>query len=838
MRKVISLTLVLLLNFVLVSEVQAARKKQKETKALVSAVVNVNNQTTEVVVYSPSIVRVMKYAGSVRPEKKSYSVTMEPQPTDTKKSETDMAMKLETGAVNVSVNKQNGTVAFTTPAGTTLLCEAAPPTLNAQTAPMEPSVQQGFALQKDEVIVGLGQRQDPDLSQRGKHVVLWNGNANITIPYIASELGYGLYWDNAGRTWFDDTKQGVTTFSSEMGAMVDYYFFYDDGKGLDGVIAAIRQLTGQATMLPLWATGHWQSRERYKSPDELVEVLDTYREQQIPLDGIVQDWQYWGCDSNWNSMRFQNPRYLNKLDDAEQMRFLPVSERGKVKASDYVRIKSPEEMIKYVHDHNARLMISIWANFGPWTDQYKELDKMGALLPFETWPMKQGVHPYDPYNPEACSLYWRYLKHLYDMGIDAWWTDSSEPDHFPKEGDDFYKTYGGEWRAVKNAFPLVHNEGIWQHQREVEKANAKKNKKYESRRFLQMTRCGSFGMQRAGTFSWSGDVVSNWQVMKRQIPSALNYTICGIPYWNNDIGGFFGGDYGNNWRNPSMAELQVRWMQWGVFQSLMRNHCSSPVENEIYKWGKKGEWQYDCQVEAVRLRYRLMPYIYSMVGDVVQHSGTTMRLLLMDFVGDRRAITRNDEYMFGRALLVKPVTDPMYTWKESKKVGHQTYPDVKKAVGGVSVYLPETAGGWWDFFTNRHHDGGQEMMRPTPISDMPVFVRAGSIVPFGPDVQYAGEKAWDNLEIRVYPGANGTFCLYEDDGKTYDYEQGQFTVIPFTWDETTRTLTIGERKGGYKGMLKERQFNIVLVGDNTPSGQLPAEGKSVDYNGKQLEIKL
>lgn len=611
--------------------------------------------------------------------------------------------------------------------------------------------------------------------------------------------------------------------------MSDYYFIYKDGTQ-DGVIAGIRDLTGQATMLPLWTMGYWQCRERYKSPDELCEVLDKHRELGVPLDGIVQDWQYWGCDSNWNAMKFMNPRYINKMGDEAWMKYLPNGEDPNAKYPE-PRIKTPKEMVEYVHKNNAHLMISVWTSFGPWTDQYKELDAMNALLKFETWPRNAGVHPYDPFNPKARDLYWRYLKNLYDLGIDAWWTDSTEPDRFDMGEREFsLPTADGTFRSVHNAFPLLSNQGVYEHQRAVS----------DSKRLFLMTRSSYFGQQRYGSFCWSGDISSQWNVMRKQIAGGLNYSLCGIPYWNTDIGGFFGWEYNNNWKDVAMQELQVRWMQWGCFMPIMRNHCSSPMESEIYKFGEEGYWAYDAQKKFIELRYRLLPYIYSLCGEATQASGSIMRPFVMDFPRDKKAIRVDNEYMFGRNLLVMPVTDSLYTYYDKgAHKGFTSVPDVAKAVKNVEVYLPQGAK-WYNFWTNEMHSGGQTVSMPCPIDIMPVYVKAGSILPFGPAVQYTSEKKWDNLEIRVYPGADADFTLYEDEGDNYNYEKGAFSQIRFHWDDAARTLTIGERKGDYKGMLKKRNFRILVVNRQSPSGDKePTQfSRSVRYNGKAQTIKL
>lgn len=792
--------------------------------------------TTEVVVYAPNIVRVIKYADGLAamPEKKSYSVIM--QPAKEKGMWSVEGTTLKTACLTVTVDEATGEVSFADAEGKQLLGERGVAEVTPITEGVDKghySVGQSFRLDADEAIYGLGQRRSPKLNQRGEKIAIWNTNANITIPYFTSVKGYGLYWDNAGRSHFEDTPS-LTTFTSEVAQGVDYYFLYQDGTQ-DGVIASIRQLTGQATMMPLWTMGHWQCRERYKTSDELCEVIDRYRELEIPLDGIVQDWQYWGCDSNWNAMAFMNPYYINKVGDEQWAKYLPDDLRPL--AEEYVkkglepRIKSPQEMIDYAHQHHTHLMISIWASFGPWTAQYKELEAIGALYPFDTWPRNRGVKPYDPFNPKAREIYWNYLKHLYDMGIDAWWTDSTEPDQFDQPGDDEHMTHDGSWRSVKNAFPLVTNKGIYESLRQ---------QKDNTKRAFQMTRSSSFGIQHYGAFSWSGDIQSNWETFKNQIPSGLNYVLCGIPYWNTDIGGFFCWDDNNNPRSPYAQELQVRWMQWGCFMPLMRNHVSSPMVNELYRYGEPGHWAFDVQKQYIELRYRLLPYIYSNCGDVVQRSGSMMRALVMDFPHDKRAINLTDEYLFGRNLLVKPITDPLYTYRDSRKRGFTIYPEVERAAAPVDVYLPAGTD-WWDFWSNERHAGGQTIQRLAPIDIMPVYVKAGSIIPFGPAVQYSDEKPWDNLEIRVYPGTDGEFLFYEDEGDNYNYEQGAFTEIPFRWDEDHGTLIIGERRGKYRGMLKERHFRIHLVGKDSPAGDTEGEAgsfKVVHYTGKEVRVKL
>lgn len=784
----------------------------------------------EIIFYSPSIVRVIKYPSAQMPDKKSYPIIKTPEKINIVYKRNGDKIQMKTENMLVTLHSSTGKVTYQTLQGNTLLSEKE---LGTNFTPRKDvtrdafTVSQAFALQPEEAIYGLGQRQSGAMNHRNQQVHLSNGNTNICIPYFTSEKGYGVYWDNPGISQFSDTPY-ETSFSSQVGECADYYFMYEDGTQ-DGVIACIRDLTGNAPMFPLWTMGYWQCRERYKSPDELCEVLDKYRELKVPLDGIVQDWQYWGCDSNWNAMKFMNPRYINKLDDKEALRYLPNGE-DKTAKFDKPRFKTPEEMIKYVHKNNAHLMISVWASFGPWTDQFKELDKMGALLKFETWPPKSGAHPYDPFNKDARDLYWRYLSHLHNMGIDAWWTDSTEPDHLnPKDSDFDLMTADGSFRSVHNAFPLATNQGVYNNQRAVS----------NDKRVFQMTRSGYFGQQHYGALSWSGDVVSSWEVLRNQIPAGLNFTLCGIPYWNTDLGGFFGWEYNNDCTNVAYQELHVRWFQWGCFMPLMRNHCSSPMMNEIWRFGKEGDWAYDAQKRFIDLRYRLLPYIYSLTGAVTHENGTIMRPLVMDFATDRKAILLDNEYMFGKNILVCPVTQPLYTKKVEGNKGVATVANIAKASSPVQVYLPKGSK-WIDFWTNEMIEGGREISRECPISIMPLYIKAGSILPLGPKVQYTSEKKWNDLDICIYPGANGEFTLYEDEFDNYDYEKGAFTSIRFTWDDANRTLTISDRNGSYPGMLKNRRFNLTVMkpGKQNAETVMIKADKKVSYSGKKMSFKL
>ncbi len=776
--------------------------------------------------YSPAIVRVCKTPEGEKADKTSLSVIKTPESVDVKTTEKDGCVTMSSDCLTVKINPSTGGISFYDSKGERLLADKDHGTqFNPINDAGKPSynVRQAFLLDKDEVIYGLGQQQTGKVSQRNQKLYLRNQNMHICIPFVHSAKGYGLYWDNYSPTTFADNRQEMS-FDSEAGLCADYYFIY--GGNADGVIAGIRDLTGDAPMYPLWTLGFWQCRERYKSPDELCEVLDKYRELKVPLDGIIQDWQYWGCDSNWNSMNFENPRYINKIGDTEHMRFLPKDDDLK-NISANPRIKSPKEMIDYVHKNNAHIMISVWSSFGPWTKMYQRMDSINALLTFDTWPRNSGVKPYDPFNPVARDIYWEEMKkNIFDLGMDAWWLDSTEPDHFNVKDRDFdNQTYLGSFRSVHNAFPLMANKGVYEHQRQTT----------DSKRVFLLTRSSFLGQQHYASHSWSGDVVSDWTIMRKQIAAGLNYTLCGIPYWNTDLGGFFAWSYNNTVDNPAYHELHTRWYQWGVFQPIMRSHNSSPVAVEIYQFGKKGDWAYDAIEKYTHLRYKLLPYLYSTTWEVTDKAGSIMRPLVMDFAHDKEVLDMDNEYMFGHSFLVRPVTDSIYTWQDANRNGHVK--DFSK-VGTTKVYLPKGAD-WIDFWTGENHKGGQSIDREVPIDIMPVYVKAGSIVPWGPSVQYATEKNWDNLEIRVYPGQDAEFTLYEDENDNYNYEKGLRSTITFRWNDADKTLTISDREGKFPGMLKSRTFNVAVISpDNNGADLYCPKTQKVKYSGKKKTIRL
>lgn len=779
----------------------------------------IDSVTVEVTFYSPSTVRVTKLPQSMASAGDSYSVTGKPGDVDFTAKESGHTIRLKSSGLTVDIDEKSGDVSFYAP-GKGMLLKEQGMSLTPIDDCGEPAfrVNQAFLLEKNEPVYGLGNLENGNLSQRGVTRKLMPGNVEDGIPVFVSVKGYGVIWDNYSPTDFVDNGK-ETAFVSEVAAGIDYYFIY--GGDMNGVVAGIRGLTGDVPMFPLWTYGFWQSRERYKSQEEITGVVKRYREIGVPLDGIIQDWQYWGNNYLWNAMEFMSPDFTN-----------------------------PQKMISDIHGNNARMIISIWSSFGPQTKPYRELAEKGLLFNIETWPQSgishmwpprmdypSGVRVYDAYSPEARDIYWKNLSRLHDMGIDGWWMDSTEPDHFNATEEDFATpTALGSFRKVRNAYPLMTVGGVYDHQRAVD----------STKRVFILTRSGYTGQQRYGCNVWTGDVTSSWENLRKQIPAMLNFSLTGNPNVNSDLGGFFCSAYNNAGpesavRNPLFRELYVRWMQMGVFTPMMRSH-GADIKREIYYFGEDGDPVYDALANAIRLRYSLLPYIYSTSWNVTSGAGSMMKALPMDFPKDKKVWNMTDEYMFGDNLLVAPIVKAHYTpelitttdentgWDRKEKF------DVKVTDGydflvpmSTSVYLPAGTS-WWDFETGERHAGGKSIEKSADINTIPVYVRSGSILPIGPDVQYATEKPWDNLEIRVYPGADGSFTLYEDEGDNYNYEKGKYSEIKFKWDDKKRQLTIDRRKGEYPGMLKERDFRVKLIGSDSRS--------TVHYNGDAVTVKL
>lgn len=572
---------------------------------------------------------------------------------------------------------------------------------------------------------------------------------------------------------------------SQAGQEIDYYVFAGDS--MDEIISGYREATGQAPMLPKNAMGFWQSRERYKTQQELLDVVKEFRSRKIPLDIIVQDWQYWK-EGEWGSELFDPKRFPDVTG-----------------------------MLDTLHDElHTKFMISVWGKFYPGTENFKKLNENNFLYQN---PLKDTLRDfldnrytyYDAFNPGARKMYWDQMnKKLFSKGVDAWWLDASEPE-LPDYGPTpalmakyMNPTFEGPGVENLNAFPLMTNKAVYEGQRGTT----------SSKRVNILTRSAFAGQQRYATTVWSGDISGEWSTLKASIPAGLSLGLSGIPYWTTDIGGFWVRFTEGN-QNEEYRELFTRWYQFGVFCPVFRAHGSN-TEREMWYFGDEDSEIYQSQLKFNKLRYRLMPYIYSVAGMVTQENYTIMRGLVMDFQEDEKVLDIQDQYMFGPSILVNPVTE--YQAKTRQ------------------VYLPKTTG-WYDFWTGAFYTGGQTIEAATPLGSMPLYVKAGAIIPFGPDLQYATEKPADPIELRVFTGADGTFTLYEDENDNYNYEDGAFSSIRFNWDENVQSLTIDKREGSFAGMLKERTFNIVFIDQQHSASEPFKISETIVYRGEKTVIQ-
>ncbi len=580
-------------------------------------------------------------------------------------------------------------------------------------------------------------------------------------------------------------------FTSEVGQAKNYWFV--PGGSIDGAIAGYRQLTGKSEMMPKWAYGFWQSRQRYDTQDEVTGVVAKYRELKIPLDTIVLDWRYWR-DDDWGSHRF-----------------------------DATRFRDPKKMIETVHAANARFMISVWPKFYPTTDTYKELEAAGAVYKGNLeMGNKDWVGPgyastfYDPYSPQGRRIFWKQVEErLAKLGTDAWWADASEPDmHSNLSIEERIRTMGptaiGPAEQYFNSFPLMNAKAFY---------DGWTSFKPDVRPFL-LTRSGFGGLQRYSSAIWSGDIASRWFDLKAQISAGVNASMSGIPNWTHDIGGFALEDRYST-KTPKAAdldewrELNLRWFQFGAFSPLFRSHGEFPYR-EVYEISPEGSPMRQSMVWYDELRYRLMPYIYTIGADTYMKDGSIMRALAADFPQDKTARELTDEYLFGDAFLVAPVV-------EYKARSRQ-------------VYFPGT-GTWYDFSNGRTYPGGQTATVAAPAERMPLFVRAGAIVPMGPVMQYTDQDRGAPLTLAVYTGADGQFSLYEDDGASTAYKQGAFSRIPIRYDDRTGAVTLGAREGkGWNGMPTRRAIRVRWVREGKPVTDANGYDAEATYDGGALTI--
>lgn len=727
-------------------------------------------------VWTDNVVRVHYTADGKAPNKPNLAVVATAAQVAFKHAATGEAEVLTTSKLKVTVNRNTGAVSFFGVDGKPYVREDATDARTLARQGEAYSASQKFVLADDEAIYGLGQHYFGQMDNRGATVHLQQKNTDVGIPVFVSSKGYGVFWDNASVTDVE-IPAAVTgkpmQIRSEYARDVDYYFF--GGPDLDTVIAGYRKLTGAAPMMARWTWGMWQSKERYDTQAELVGVADEYRQRQIPLDAVIQDWQYW-APGQWGEQRFDPTRYPD-----------------------------PKAMLSTLHAKNVHAIISVWPRLDVGTQTSEELDKIHGLYPKaypNVYPEGQGRW-YDPFNPEARSLYWSQIsKHIGAAGFDGYWLDASEAELGGKWGEmREVRTGAGPGAEVYNSYPLLHTTSVYEGLR----------RDAPSKRPFILTRSAYAGQQRNAAVTWSGDIHGHWDTFRRQIPEGLNFVSSGIPYWNTDIGGFFGGDPDT----PEYRELFTRWYQYGAFTPMFRVHGTGKSK-ELWRFGNATMAHL---LKTDELRYRLLPYIYSVSWMVTDQGYTMMRPLAMDFRQDRAALDLSDQYMFGPALMVAPVV-----WAGSDQ---------------RTVYLPG-AGDWYDFHSGKRLHGGERVNVKAPIDTLPLFVRAGAIVPMGPVVQHAEAQTGKPLEIRIYRGANGSFELYDDAGDGFGYQQGQRSVIRFDWNEANQVLSIGAAEGSFPGMSASRIFKLVWVDERHGAGQAEAASpqKTLTYTGQAISIGI
>lgn len=827
---------------------------------------------------SDNAIRV-RFTENVTPAEPSLVFSTESKTPDFKLSESSNGVEISTRLLKVLVNREDGAITFNDSEGKTLLQEKSgsriikPSSISGEKCLI---AQQSFISPKDEYLFGTGQFQDGFLNIKGLTRRLTQVNTQISIPFIVSSKGYGLLWHNYGLTDFNpadskaelaqvndtgetitvdvttsegsrketrqnsgfagsfevakkgryailldvgqnmarkynvviDNKEVInfnnywlppttstfveleagthkvlvngeksdkpvlyyrlvtdeTTFRSPVANALDYVVFA--GKA-DEIIASYRQLSGAAPMMPIWSLGYIHCRERYKSQNEIVENLTEFRNRKLPMDLIVQDWQYWG-KYGWNAMRFDEKDYPD-----------------------------PAKMVQDIHQMNARLMVSVWSKIDEKSDLGKEFTARNFYIPNTQWV--------DFFNPAAADFYWKNFseKLLKPYQIDAWWQDATEPENDDLRGRRINNgTQAGE--TMRNIYPLFVTKTVYEGSR----------RDVPDKRVFILTRSAFPGTQRYASAVWSGDIGNDWETLRRQITAGLNLSVTGLPYWTVDAGGFFRPGNGQ-YTDSTYHERFLRWFQFGTFCPLQRVH-GYKTDTEFWRFGEKVEKE---ALKYLNLRYRMLPYIYSQAAVVTFEGGTIMRPLVMDFSSDRKALEQNYEYMFGPSILVAPVLAPgVKTW---------------------DVYLPENKAGWYNFWTGTKTVGGQTINTAAPIDQIPLFVKAGSIVPFGPEKQYTSEKVDSVTELRVYAGADAAFKLYEDDGVSYNYEQGKYSTILIQWDDRKKELVIGERKGAFEGMLKNRKFEIVLIDENTgTSVDNTIMLKKIEYLGEKVVANM
>jgi len=650
-----------------------------------------------------------------------------------------------------------------------------------------------FKSPSDEALFGLGCHPEDTLSinYKGRNQQMLIKYMTGAIPVLLSTKGYGLLWDNYAASNFYGAEANNTKFKyvSESSREVDYYFFY--GPDFDHIIDLYRTATGKAPMYPKWSFGLFQSQDRYKTQAEVLSVKDGYRQNHIPVDVIVQDWFWWSP--------------------------LPIGSH----IMNHERYPDPKAMVDELHKANLHAMISIWPLFGEGSKNYDAQKSRGFLtsIKWDNFFAHTFDTYYDAHNPKARDLYWEQARDsvVKRYGWDAWWVDQCEPDNGSLLDERRKANFSvGKGIDYFNTYALEHAKGLYKGWRSD----------ITNKRAFFLVRQAFAGSQRSATTLWSSDITCTFQSFKNQVPQGINACASGIPYWTSDIGGYLSRvdpDGIPNWSDPKNRELFTRWFQFGTFSPIFRIHGKGERALFSKNWDSQTK---EILLKFDNLRYRLLPYIYSLAGKVTLSNYTIMRSLAFDFGNDPNVYNIPDQYMFGPAFLVSPVTRQLYTG------AGETSAKIRQ------VYLPKAT--WYDFWTGETISGGRTIDAESPINILPLFVRAGSIVPMGPEVEYATQKTSKPVELRIYPGANGKFTMYEDENDNYNYEKGKYAVFTISWNDKLHQLKISETKGSYAGMPKQQTFNVVLVGPGHGTGGLVTgkTDKTIKYKGEQLTVKI
>lgn len=743
--------------------------------------VPVNAGLVRLDVCQDDVLRVRYAQGQQLPAKNSLVISRDwPEPQFCVE-EIDGKVVLTTLRMKASIELASGLVSYLTLDDEVVLSEDAKGLTAAELAGQSTfRVETAFDSPLDEGLFGLGQPQDGVMNRKGRDRRLENNNTDIAVPFLVSSRGYGLLWDNTSRSDFYGGEEQNTKYRyvSQGGDLVDYYFFY--GPTIDQAIQGYRVATGAAPMFPKWAYGLFQSKDHYQSQAEILAVKDGYRNANIPVDAIVQDWRYWAPYA-WGSHYFDEARYPD-----------------------------PKALVDEMHDANVHTMISVWPVYQTQAetragelDNFEELDAIGAILPSD------GTHHfYDVFNEAARELVYQQThdRLLDNQGWDALWADNTEPQGYP-DGFDWttWDTALGSALFYRNAYPIGHSQALYENWRAMGP---------DEKRVYVLTRSAFAGQQRYATTCWSGDVDCDFPTYRRQIPAGLHFTLSGIPYWTTDIGGYWGHPDRFDWTTSEANELFTRWFQYGAFCPIFRIHGGG--SRELYS----DSWTETTKANLLvidKLRYRLMPYVYSLAWMVTNEGYTMMRHLVFDYQEDTTVYDIADQFLFGPSLMLGPVTEAGATDR--------------------SMYFP--AGTWFDFWDGSSRQGGSEQTVDAPLNRIPLFVKAGSIVPMGPEIQYATESV-DPIELRIYPGRDASFVLYEDANDTYAYEEGEYATIAFAWEDATRQLTIGAREGSFPGMQSSRTFHVVVVDEAHGAGPTvtPTPDQTVSYTGTEVAVSI